>query len=73
MRTEERKVWYLRPHAAILVKLKNEVIKVLEENVGEFTEILGMGRECQAKLKSEKKMVFLYLTILDIKLFNIIK
>ena len=55
MRTEERKVWYLRPHAEILVKLKNEVIKVLEENVGEFTEILGMGRECEAKLKSEQK------------------
>lgn len=33
---EERKVWYFRVYADIPDKFKNEVIKVLEENVDEY-------------------------------------
>lgn len=54
-------------------KLKNKVLKVIEENIGEFTKItkiLGMRRACQVKIKSERKVV---LTISNIKIFNIIK
>lgn len=34
----ERKVWYFRSHTKIPDKLKNEVMKVLEENVGEYLQ-----------------------------------
>ena len=44
-----------------------------EENEGEFMEIWGVGRIRQTKLKKWGKTVFLNLTVLNIKIFNIIK
>lgn len=36
--SRKRKVHYLRPHTKISDKFKNEVIKVLGENVGEYLQ-----------------------------------
>lgn len=56
MGARERKVCYFRSYTEIPNKLKNEVVKVLEESGGEYLQkFWGQEELTKHKIKNEKK------------------